>query len=73
VNLTQMNLTQMTELIDIPEPTTGHCTALQRDRSSSIKENTDASSPNQGNIIGHPTRSTGAGSTTKDYDLENLF
>ena len=41
------------EPIETPKPTTEHCTALQRDKNSSINQNIGTSSANQENIIGH--------------------
>ena len=44
------------EPIDTPKPTTGHCTAFQREEIHSINQNTGTSSANQENITGlYPT------------------
>ena len=62
-------------------PTRGHRVLLldttlpfRETRSSSINQNTGTSSSNQEIITGHyPTPLTGEDSTTKKYDLENIF
>ena len=65
-----------TEPVDLPKPTTGLCTAFQIDeiqlhqpehrQAQALPTRKTSQDSNQ-------TPSTGADSTTKNYDLENLF